>query len=304
VRPAQPPPPPPLRIRQQAPPLPQPPPLILRERPPVPPVPLGTQTVVRRLPAVPVPPRSVVIERLPAAPARPRDIVIERWVPYGALAKRRVVVQRAGAARAYAAPRNVIVQYDQPQVRVIRQFQRLGVTLENPHAYVQRYGVQLLDAHTLVQHARAAGVVEDISPPHVAGGAFSSSSFSQGSSLGVGGLAGSDLVAVSGGELGGASSSFSSGSYVDSTQLGGAGLVATGSEGGFVGGAGLVGGTGLVSGSGLVGGAGGSFDSSFSSSTGGASGIDVAAATFNSADANRDGRLDAGEFNRFVQGGL
>jgi len=259
----------------------------------------------------------------PAAPPRPRDIVIERWVPYGALAKRRTVVQRAGAAKAYAAPRNVIIPYDQPHVRVIRQFQRLGVTLENPLAYVQRYGVQLLDAHTLVQHARAAGVVEDISPPHVAGGAFSSSSFNQGSSFGVGGgLVGSDLVNVSGGELGGASSSFSSGSYADSTQFGGAGLVATGFEGGFGGGAGfssgsglaeetsfgsgsgLVGGASFGGGSGLAGGAGGSYDSSFSSSTGGASGVDVAAATFNSADTNRDGRLDAGEFNRFVQGGL
>lgn len=58
----------------------------------------------------------------------------------------------------------------------------------------------------------------------------------------------------------------------------------------------------------MVGGAGGSFESSFSSSTGGASGgasgVDVAAAAFNAADSNRDGRLDAGEFNRFVQGGL
>jgi hypothetical protein len=38
----------------------------------------------------------------------------------------------------------------------------LGVTPENPQAYLQRYGAQLLDAQTLVQQARAAGVVEDI----------------------------------------------------------------------------------------------------------------------------------------------
>ena len=90
------------------------------------------------------------------------DIIIERWVPYGAQAKRRTVVQRAEAARAYAAPRNIIIQYEQAQVRIIRQFQRLGVTLENPQAYVARYGATLLDAQTLVQQARAAGVVEDI----------------------------------------------------------------------------------------------------------------------------------------------
>jgi hypothetical protein len=38
----------------------------------------------------------------------------------------------------------------------------LGVTQENPQAYVQQYGAQLLDAQTLIQQARAAGVVEDI----------------------------------------------------------------------------------------------------------------------------------------------
>lgn len=47
-------------------------------------------------------------------------------------------------------------------MRVIRQFQRLGVTQANPQAYIQQYGAQLLDAHALVQQARAAGVVEDI----------------------------------------------------------------------------------------------------------------------------------------------
>jgi len=90
------------------------------------------------------------------------DIIIERWVPYGAQAKRRTIVQRAAAAQAYAAPRNVIIQYEPAQVRVVRQFQRLGVTQANPQAYLQQYGASLLDATVLVQQARAAGVVEDI----------------------------------------------------------------------------------------------------------------------------------------------
>ena len=78
------------------------------------------------------------------------------------MAKRKTIVQRAEAAKAYAQPRNVIIQYEAPQVRVIRQFQRLGVTPENPQAYIQRYGASLFDAQTLVQQARAAGVIEDI----------------------------------------------------------------------------------------------------------------------------------------------
>ena len=90
------------------------------------------------------------------------DIIIERWVPYGAASKRKTIVQRAAGAKEYAKPRNVIIQYEAAQVRVVRQFQRLGVTQENPQAYLQRYGAQLLEASTLVQQARAAGVVEDI----------------------------------------------------------------------------------------------------------------------------------------------
>lgn len=136
--------------------------------------------MVRNLAAIPVPPRSVIIERIPPAPPKPRkialltthsflrfsfnsgDIIIERWVQYGAREKRRTIVQRAEAVKPYAKPQNVIIQYETPQVRVIRQFQRLGVTPQDPQEYVRRYGAILLDSTTLVQQARAAGVVEDI----------------------------------------------------------------------------------------------------------------------------------------------
>jgi hypothetical protein len=90
------------------------------------------------------------------------DIIIERWIPYGAQAKRRTIVQRAAAAKEYAKPRNLVIMYDTVQARIVRQFQRLGVTQENPQVYLSRYGASLLDATTLVQQARAAGVVEDI----------------------------------------------------------------------------------------------------------------------------------------------
>lgn len=78
------------------------------------------------------------------------------------MSKRKTIVQRAEAVKEYPKPRNVIIQYEAPQIRVIRQFQRLGITLENPQAYIQRYGAALFDSQALVQQARAAGVVEDI----------------------------------------------------------------------------------------------------------------------------------------------
>jgi len=213
------------------------------------------------------------------AELKPRDIIIERWIQYGAQAKRKTVVQRAAAAQQYAKPSNVIIQYEAPQVRIVRQFQRLGVTQTNPVVYVQQYGATLLDAVSLVQQARAAGVVEDISPPAVAG-SFAASSSEFASSTGTlgyetaGVLGGATGLEAGGFGLGGASS-YESSSYAAGTDLsglgasyGGAGLVGTG-----VGGAGLVG-TGL-GGAGLVGtGLGGasSYESSYSSSTGAALG--------------------------------
>ncbi|CAF4568077.1 unnamed protein product [Rotaria sp. Silwood1] len=169
VRPPQPPPPAPLRIRQRAPPFPPPPPLILRERPPIPPPRILPQTVIRRLPALPVPPRSVIVERLPPLPPKPRDIILERWIQYGPQPRRRAIVQRAPPVRPYPIPRNIVIQYERVPAHVVRQFQHLGVVQENPALYVQRYGASLLDAYSLVQMARAAGVVENISPPGFVG---------------------------------------------------------------------------------------------------------------------------------------
>ncbi|CAF2737567.1 unnamed protein product [Rotaria sp. Silwood2] len=181
VRPAQPPPPPPLIVRQRAQSLPTPSPLILRERPPIPPAIIASQTIIRRLPTIPVPPRSVIIERIPSRPQKPRkiiifidqlqlffylgDIIIERWIPYGPQPKRRIIVQRALPAVPYPQPRNIVVIYETAPAHIIRQFKKLGVMHENPQAYIARYGTSLLDSATLIQQARNAGVVEDISPP-------------------------------------------------------------------------------------------------------------------------------------------
>ncbi|CAF3330503.1 unnamed protein product [Rotaria socialis] len=163
VCPDQPPPPPPLILREQAPPRPSLPPLVLRERPPIPPPRLPGETITRVLPAVPVPPRSVVIERYPAPPEKPRDIIIERWLPYGPESARRTIVQRACCDVAYPQPYYHIIVYDGVQTRIIRRFENLGVVQECPDAYKARYGSSLIDSSTLVQKARDAGVVEDIS---------------------------------------------------------------------------------------------------------------------------------------------
>ncbi|CAF3412007.1 unnamed protein product [Rotaria sp. Silwood2] len=184
VRPPQPPPPPPLRIRQQAPPHRPPPPLILLERPSTPPAPVPTQTFIRRLAPLPVPPRSVVVEREAPSPPKPKNVILERWLPYGAPAKRRTIVQRAPPVKPYSNPRNVVIQYESTPVNIVRKVQFLGVTQEDPQAYIQRYGASLLDSHTLEQIARAAGVVENISPS-VLGGSVAANSIQFASSTGT-----------------------------------------------------------------------------------------------------------------------
>ncbi|CAF1170490.1 unnamed protein product [Rotaria sp. Silwood1] len=165
VRPRQPSPPPPLVIREHAPPLPSLPPLILRERPPTPPKHIPSEKIIRTLPALPIPPRSVIIKRFPPPPEKPRDIIIERWIPYGPQPERCTIVEHAPPAKQYPQPSNTTIIYSATETRIIRKYQELGVTPENPACYRARYGSSLLDPVTLVHEARKAGVMEDITPP-------------------------------------------------------------------------------------------------------------------------------------------
>ncbi|CAF1058886.1 unnamed protein product [Rotaria sordida] len=156
---------PPLVIHERSRPLPSPPPLILREQPPIPPRYVASETITRTVPGLPPPPRSVIIERYPAAPEKPRDIIIERWIPYGPQCERRTIVQPAPPVADCERPSNTIIIYSNVETRLARKFERLGVTPEDPASYRARFGSSLLDPITLVQEARNAGVVEDISPP-------------------------------------------------------------------------------------------------------------------------------------------
>ncbi|CAF4676258.1 unnamed protein product [Rotaria sp. Silwood1] len=125
-----------------------------------------TQVLTKTLPPVPPPPRSIIIERVPSLPPKPRDIIIERWIPYESMAqKRKVIVQRCEEPKPYPPPKNVIITYDNVQVKVFRQFERLGITPEDPQKYSARYGDSLLDTKDLLAQAKELGITEDISPP-------------------------------------------------------------------------------------------------------------------------------------------
>jgi len=133
---------PPIVIRQRPPRPATPPPLIIRERPPQPPTQLAPKLVTKPLPAPPPPPRRVIIERMPPLPPKPQSIIVERWLPYKQQ-KRRVIYQKAPPVKPPAPQKNLIIQWEGTQARVVKEFRNLGIIKADPNTYVQQYGSQL-----------------------------------------------------------------------------------------------------------------------------------------------------------------
>jgi hypothetical protein len=112
---------PPLIIRQQPPRPETPAPLVIREAPPAPPAQVGQKVITISGKRIPPPPRKVIIERLAALPTKPQSVLIERWLPY-AQVKRRVIFQGPTCeCPVVVPPRNVIVQWEAPQVNVRKE---------------------------------------------------------------------------------------------------------------------------------------------------------------------------------------
>ena len=142
---------PPLIIRQQPARAGTPEPLVIREAPPQPPMPVGPKRITISGKRLPPPPRKVVIERLAPLPSKPQNVIVERWLPYGEV-KRRVIFNKSTAVDAVVAnPRNVIVQWEAPEVSIKKEIKYLGVIRANPVEYVQRYGAELKVSTALPQ---------------------------------------------------------------------------------------------------------------------------------------------------------
>jgi Ca2+-binding EF-hand superfamily protein len=143
------PPAPPLIIRQQPPRPSTPEPLIIREAPPQPPPQVGRKVITISGKKLPPPPRKVIIERLAPLPSKPQSVIIERWLPYNQ-AKRRVIFNRNNQKDAVILkPKNVIVQWETPEVEVKKEYKYLGIIRANPVDYVQRYGDSLIYSNDL-----------------------------------------------------------------------------------------------------------------------------------------------------------
>jgi hypothetical protein len=129
--------------------------LVVRERPPLAPAPIAPEHHVIPGKVIPPPPRKVIIERLPQLPQPPQDIIVERWLEYGPRA-RRVVFQPAPRLIPAPAPKNVLIQWDSPNVALNRQFRNLGISPANPAQYVAAFGASLV--HPSAIPALAQGI--------------------------------------------------------------------------------------------------------------------------------------------------
>lgn len=207
---------PPIVIRQRPPRPATPPPLIIRERPPQPPPQLAPKVVTKPLPPPPPPPRRVIIERMPPLPPKPQSIIVERWLPYKQQ-KRRVVYQKAAPVQQPAPQKNLIIQWEGTQARVVKEFRNLGIIKADPNTYVQQYGTQLRPTQGLPDFIKALPT-PNLGPEYSVNPDQIDPAILAGTNAAAGGFGGGLEANVDQGLLGSASD----------------GSLATGAQGGFV----------------------------------------------------------------------
>jgi hypothetical protein len=81
------------------------------------------------------------------------SIIVERWLPYKQQ-KRRVIYQKAPPIQAPAPQKNLIIQWEGTQARVVKEFRNLGIIKADPGTYVQQYGSQLRPTQGLPDFVR------------------------------------------------------------------------------------------------------------------------------------------------------
>lgn len=96
---------------------------------------------------------------LPSMLKKPRKIILEKWQPYEKV-KRRVIFQPAPPDPVYIKPRNVIVQWQVPNVTIKQQIRHLGEIRANPIKYASKYSNLLIQPKDLPQY------ILDIAPPN------------------------------------------------------------------------------------------------------------------------------------------
>lgn len=152
---------PPLVVRQAPPKPANPPPLVIREQPPKPPVRVPEKLVLVPGKVLAPPARKVVVERLPPIPPKPQQVFMEKWLPFKQQ-KRRVVYQPAEPDCVLPNPRNLVIQWEAPEVEIKREYKNLGTQLADPEEYARRFNNDLLRHEEFKQAASRFGVPDSV----------------------------------------------------------------------------------------------------------------------------------------------
>jgi hypothetical protein len=114
------------------------PPIVIRETPPEMPEPIGEIHLSLPGKVLPPPPRQVIVERFTPPPSPPPEIIHEKWLPYDeSPPKRRVVYVPAPPVNLAPKPRNVLIEWEAPEVRIREQVENLGVHEVSEEEYAQ-----------------------------------------------------------------------------------------------------------------------------------------------------------------------
>ena len=125
----------PLHITEKPNAAPSPAPLVLREKPPASPPIIPAKHVHIPGKVLAPPPRQVIVERLPQMPPKPQDIIVERWLGYQRRT-RNVNFRPAAPIVPLSTPKNILIQWESPQVDVRQDFQYVGVRHADPRQYL------------------------------------------------------------------------------------------------------------------------------------------------------------------------
>ena len=101
---------------------------------------------------MPPPPRKVVLEKYPALPPLPRDIIIERWLDYPDR-KRNVVFQRAPPQPPLQPQKNLIIEWQTPQLNVKRNI-NISYTTANPQEYNNKYSSTFVQSEQIPSYVK------------------------------------------------------------------------------------------------------------------------------------------------------
>ena len=138
--------------------------MVIREEPPSPPLSISKKFITISGKKLPPPPRKVIVERLAPLPSRPQPIIVERWLPYPDQTKRKVVFNREqnDAKIPDSKEKNLIIQWQSPDVVVRKEVKYLGVIRANPVEYLQRFGDSLRSSEKLPQFVLDIETPDDI----------------------------------------------------------------------------------------------------------------------------------------------